>query len=341
MRIMATGMMCPVGLTSRMACAALRAGIVAFRELPYWDSEKMPVVGAAVPGVGDVQFGPRLAKLLAGALRDCLSHLPNTRWEAVPLLVGLSEPDRPGAGVGIASSIISMVQDELGVTFHPRLSGVLATGHTAGFEGLYRARQLLNDGAVAGAVVCGVDSYINASTLYWLDQNLRLKRENHADGIVPGEAAAAIYVERPRFGGEAADIVGIGIGYEKASLLSGEPLLANGLASAARTALAEAGWGLHELDLRISDVTGETYGFREHTLAIARLVERVRHAPLPIWHPAESIGDTGAAAGLVQLAWASAANSRRYAPGSRVLCFTSALAGRRAAVAVSCSRGLT
>lgn len=337
MAISATGMVCSVGLSAAAACAAIRAGIVRFGELPYWDRENMPIVGARVPHLAaDLQFGPRLVQMLAMALQDCLSTLPRWPMERVPLLVGLAEPDRPGGGIKLSESVLSQVQEKLGIRFHPRLSRAIHKGHTAGFEALRAAGEILQETDVPGCLVCGVDSYLNASSLYWLDQNWRLKRENNTDGVIPGEAAAVVSVQRQVFSpaNAKAEIVGLGFGYETAQVLSEQPLLGLGLAAAARDALAQARWGFHELDIRLSDVTGENYGFRELSLTKARLAQVVRSESQPLWHPAESIGDTGAAAGVVQLAMATAAWSRNYAPGPRAACFTSSVMGERAVVAL-------
>ena len=113
-------------------------------------------------------------------------------------------------------------------------------------------------------------------------------------------------------------------------MLTEEPLLGLGLADAGRQALKEAGWGFHELEFRLSDVSGESYGFREHALAHARLMRVVRLKDHPLWHAADSIGDIGAAAGVVQLIMASTAWAKGYAPGDRAACFTSAVPGERA-----------
>jgi 3-oxoacyl-[acyl-carrier-protein] synthase-1 len=333
MIITATGMVCPVGLTARASCAALRAGISAFGELPYWDCEKRSVIGAQVPGLGERQFGDRLVAMLAPALHECMMSVPDTRWQNVPLIVGLPELDRPGGAARISSVILSRLQLALRVEFHPQFSEVITSGHTSGFMGLGISRQLLNSSSVPGCLVCAVDSYINASTIWWLDQTYRLKRENHMDGLVPGEAAAAVFLEQHQ-ASQGVNVVGLGFGRERAHLLCDEPLMGNGLADAARAALGEAGWGFHDIDFRVADVTGETYGFREHTLVEARLVTTVRIEPQPIWHAADCIGDTGAAAGVVQLAWVAAAMQKGYAPGPRTLCFTSSLGGSRAVAAL-------
>jgi 3-oxoacyl-[acyl-carrier-protein] synthase-1 len=103
------------------------------------------------------------------------------------------------------------------------------------------------------------------------------------------------------------------------------------MAEAARAALAEAKLGLHEIDWRFSDVTGELYGFKELPLMEGRLMRVVRKQEQPLWHWAESIGDTGAAAGIVQLVAVDDAFRKAYGPGDRVICLTSSAPGERAA----------
>ena len=50
-------------------------------------------------------------------------------------------------------------------------------------------------------LVCGVDSYINARSLHWLDRNSRLKTPANSDGVIPGEAAAACWSSDERAAG--------------------------------------------------------------------------------------------------------------------------------------------
>lgn len=329
----ATGMVCSVGLSASAACAAMRAGISKFDELPYWDRKRWPVIGAAVPELSlDVQFAPRLVEMLSMALQDCLSGAPELPWEQAPLLVGLAEPGRPGSGGALTSEIIPQVEAKLGRRFHASLSRLIPKGHTAGIEALRIARELVQQSEIAGCLVCGVDSFINASSLFWLDQNWRLKRERHTDGVIPGEAAAAVLVQRevPMQPTAKVEVVGLGFGHEEAGLLSEKPLLALGVAAAVRQALTEANCGLHEISFRISDVTGEEFGFRELALMEGRVSRIVRKKCQPLWHAADAIGDTGAAAGVIELIAAKAAWDKGYAPGSRAGCFTSALSGDRA-----------
>jgi len=330
MHLTAAGMVCSVGLSARAACAAMRAGIAGFAELPFHDRQNEPIIGASIPAPGlGTRRRSRLVRLLALALEDLRRVRPDKDWKKVPLLVGLAEVNRPGGAEDLVATVVDEVQQMLGVQFHPSLSTALPLGHVAGLAGMQLARESARNGSAPESVVSGVDSYVNGAALDWLEKEHRLKTPDNTDGVIPGEAAAAVLVEnRPTMG--AAQIVGLGFGHEKAGVLSEEPLLGLGLADAGRKALAEAALGFHEIDFRLSDVTGENYGFREHTLAHARLMRVVRHEDHAMWHAADSIGDTGAAAGVVQLVMAMAAWGKAYAPGTRAACFTSSVPGERA-----------
>jgi 3-oxoacyl-[acyl-carrier-protein] synthase-1 len=333
--IAAMGMACPVGLSAMSACAALRAGISAFHELPYFDTASQYVVGSVVPGLAsDFESDERLIELLCMAIADC-QRGATERWDRVALLVSLAEPERPAVGPAPADSVISRVAERLGHGFDPELSQVVRRGRTGCFHALRIARQLLHSQRSASCLVCGVDSYNNPQTLRWLERAWRLKTSENRDGVIPGEAAAAILVRRdPPESTAAVRIIGLGFGHESAHILNDDPLLGLGLTEATRKAIGDAGIEMHDIGLRLSDVTGEAYTFKEQSLMLARLL-RVSVEDLPIWHCADAIGDTGAAAGCCQLVVAHQALAKGYAPGHSVACFTSSDLGGRAVAVVN------
>lgn len=331
MYLAAAGMVCSVGLNAAAACAAMRAGIAKFDELPYCDNRGEPIVGAMVPGVprSDSRVQP-LIDLLVMALADCLRVKQVEPLERVPLLVGLGEPGRPG-GAELGDDLIREVEGRLSTRFNPTHSRVIGQGHTAGFHALRVARELMQAQGLRVCIVCGVDSYMNAPSLLWLDQSSRLKTVDNSDGVIPGEAAAAVLVRSqvaPR-SPCAVRVAGLGFSHETAGILSEEPVLGLGLTQATRAALGEAGIQIHETAFRLSDVTGESYGFKEQALVVGRLL-RKHLAKFPLWHCGECIGDTGASAGICQLAVAFHAFAKGYAPGNRAICFTSSVPGDRA-----------
>ncbi len=286
-----------------------------------------------------MERGLRLVELLGMALTDCLESVPGQDTKEIPLLVALEETGRPDGDAELVKTIVANVSEKLSVSFHAKLSRVITKGHIGGFEALRIARELTEDSEIPGCLVCGVDSYINKAVIDWLDQHWRLKHEDNSNGVIPGEAAAAVFVSRKALPQMETKIrvAGLGFGEEQANVLSEEPLLGLGLTAAARTALAEANLKMNEIDLRLSDVTGESYGFKEHTLMLCRVMREGREE-LPIWHCADSIGDTGAAAGVCQLVIAHDAFTKGYAPGNNAACYTSSVFGDRASAVLRCQR---
>lgn len=332
MYVKAAGLVCAVGLDAPAACAAFRAGISGFTELPYHESGGEAIVGARVPVLEQrLKLDERVLRLLEMSLRDLLGRVKLPPAAQVPLLVGLPEPERPGGMGNLAASIVGRVQDRLGQRFHSA-SGAFATGHTAGLLGLRTARDLLQNAKVPACIVCAADSFLNAPSLLWLERHMRLKTPTNSDGTIPGEAGAAILVTSTA-GDPAVKVRALGFAEEKAHLLCDEPLLGLGMSTAARQALDSVGLTMPEVDFRISDLTGEQYGFKEMALVQARLM-RVRREEQPLWHPTQSVGDTGAAASLVGLIVAREAFAKGYAPGPRLLLFTGSTGGARAVALV-------
>ena len=88
---------------------------------------------------------------------------------------------------------------------------------------------------------------------------------------------------------------------------------------------------MHDLDFRITDNSGEQYYFKESALALSRNL-RQRKTAFDIWHPADCIGEVGAAIGPCVLGIALAAARKGYAPGPGVLCHFANDDGERAAL---------
>jgi 3-oxoacyl-[acyl-carrier-protein] synthase-1 len=124
--------------------------------------------------------------------------------------------------------------------------------------------------------------------------------------------------------------MGLGFAAEPAFYGTEEPLRAEGLVEALRQAFRDSRCDYDDLDYRITDNNGESYGFKDSTLLVARTL-RDRKETFDIWHPVDCIGEVGAATVPVIMAVARTAADGGYAPGPGVLCHVSGDDENRAA----------
>ena len=103
------------------------------------------------------------------------------------------------------------------------------------------------------------------------------------------------------------------------------------MVQAFKGAFTDAGCTLGDLDYRITDSNGEQYWFKEATLALDRIL-RNRKELFEIWHPADCIGEIGAAIGPCTFGLALQASRKRYAFGRGPLCHFSAEDSERLAL---------
>ncbi|MDC0668094.1 hypothetical protein [Nannocystis radixulma] len=326
----ATGMACPIGLTTAAACAALRAGISRRQELPYLDDDGRPVVGSYLARIpAGTPRRERIASLAAVAIADALRGAANTACSDPWILV---LADDIAAELGDGAAIRAQLARR-GVPFAPSETRIVAEGSCGLVSALALARSLFARRQCRACTICAADSLICAGSLARLAGQGRLLTEDNPDGVTPGEAAVCLRLS-PSGRGASSRILGTGTARESATLRSDEPLRGDGIAAAAQGALAEAGLAFHDIDFRVSDAAGESYHFKEQILLVSRLL-RSRRADLPLWLCAAELGDTGAAAGLCGLVTATEAFRRGRVPGPRALVFAGADDGRRSAVVLS------
>jgi 3-oxoacyl-[acyl-carrier-protein] synthase-1 len=210
---------------------------------------------------------------------------------------------------------------------------IVRGGPGADLLALEQAAALLDAGRASQVLICAVDSSINARALHCLREAGRLRTSSNPHGVIPGEAAACLLVERGGSGTAGMSVVSLGVGLEPATLSNDVPVRAEGLSGALRRALEAANCRLDDVDWRLANHGDEGFFVKEHSLALARLLEAPKPA-LPLWQPAEFIGDLGVAAGLTQIIWATQAWVRGYAPGRTAMCICSDPEGPRIAALV-------
>jgi 3-oxoacyl-[acyl-carrier-protein] synthase I len=336
--IVGSGMVCGVGLSAPASCAAIRCALDNFQETRFMDSGGEWIIGSCVPLEQPWRGIPKLVKMLAMALRECIGCNPGIEFEKVPVLICVAEASRPGRLEDLDNQVFGGVQEALGIPFHGR-SGIIAQGRAGAATALRQARELIHGEHFPDVIIAGVDSLLSWPTLKAFQERDRLLTSQNSNGFIPGEAAAAVLVQPAKSGQDGLLCTGLGFGQEKATVeTENTPLRADGLVAAIRGALAEAGCDLGATDFRITDVSGEQYYFKEAALALSRIL-RQRKEVYDIWHPADSIGEVGAAIGPAILTVLLAAMRKGYAPGYHVLAHTGSDDGLRSAMALRYQSG--
>lgn len=330
--IVSTGMVTAVGITAVASCAAIRAGITGFHEIPFIDGYGKFIVAAparrAVPGKLGFYL---LANMAFLSIKECIG---DDSLDAVPVIVAVSEMERPGRPPQLDEKILHEIEKLLQQRLH-RDSCVIAGGGTASFLAIRRARQMFFDGRVKACLVCSVDSLINKEILRYLELHERLKTEGNPDGLIPGEAATCLYLSSVNRGEQEERVVirGLGFAHEDVTVSSDQPILGLGLANAMREALSNSNLSMEDIGFRISDVSGERYGFAESNYALARVL-RIRKTRFDFLHCSDCIGEVGAAGGACMLAYLKSIFDKGIAPHHGVLCETGSDNGDRAVAIV-------
>lgn len=326
--LLKSGLVTSVGLCAPAACAAIRAKLTNPVETRFFfDGERLQA--HEVPLEQPVRGLDKLARMAAMAIEEALAGLPRECWEQVPLLLCVAERERPGRLPGLDDGLFLAIQGVLGgVRFAPQ-SGVIPHGRVGVAIALTQARKLILESRLPQVLIVATDSLLTSATLKAHRAQQRLLNPGNSNGFIPGEGAGALlfgHVDKtPRLA-----FCGVGFGVEHASIERESPLRADGLCSAIRNALNDAGCQLHDLDFRITDLAGEHYYFKEAALALTRLL-RQRKEAFELWHPAESIGESGALAGVAAIAQGDHACRNAYAPGRNFLVHLANDAGARAA----------
>jgi 3-oxoacyl-[acyl-carrier-protein] synthase-1 len=103
----------------------------------------------------------------------------------------------------------------------------------------------------------------------------------------------------------------------------------DGLRRALQAALLDGEISERDIVFRVSDLNGEQYRGIESMLAASR-VYRTHRDDIPVWLPAASVGETGAAAGAFLILLAALGLSQGHAPGPLLMCEASSDSGLRA-----------
>lgn len=349
LQVLGLGAVTPLGLTAASTCAALRANLSAYEASGLFHQSFNPGIGgsldpirlARLPFPTATREGDDRSRMLlaaASAVQEALAQV-DAPPQRCALIVGTREPERAHPDFdGLGRGWIEGIEAALGLRFHSS-SMVIERGHISAIVGMQAARQLLCDRCVDVCVVGGVDSLCSSYDLDRFVLDWRLLSSTVSKGFVPGEGAAFVAVGITGTAGRhklPVCVAGIGLAseaQESCQTSEGHPT-GRGLQRALEAALEDSCLPESSIQLRLSDLNGESYRIDDALLASTRFYKTYRKH-LDLWHPASGVGDLGAASGALLIVQGCYALSNSLAAGSVAMCESAADSAERAACVLS------
>lgn len=342
--IIATVARCAVGLTAESAGAAIRAGIsmVGEHEI-FTDATRAPVLCAREPTLlAGQSAAERMASLAIAGLADMISSLETAGALPKELIVILALPEpRPRVNAANVTTITEALSaTSPGVSVKVRAA---AMGHAGALLAIREAASLLTSGRTPLVLVGGVDSYLDAETLAWLDADFRLARAKVRNGFPPGEGVAFLALATSDHCRNLrlpvlARIVGMGFANETRDPKSETGLLGEALGAA----IVEATAFIVADGMIVTDTVGDINGELARTLdwgfALLRHSVRFRDGTDYVSFSGEC-GDLGAATGAFGCALAIENWRYEIANGRDTLIWAGSWGGLRGAVVLRAEEG--
>ncbi len=339
-------------------CAAARAGIsrasgltvLAFSQWKKY--AEAPVVGHVAHFIGEGFAGTGKQYMLGMyALRDVIAQaaLPAQAPGRLGLMVNFSDhyyeteaakqEGQDTADDGRAQRLTALVERLVNrcdlpiARYHQK---IYAGGHTGFVHALHSAIEAVSSGTLDRCLVGGIDSQVEPRSLEASVAVGMLKTEENPVGFMPGEAAAFLLIERLDTAlMRRARIAGLlespAWARDPHHRLAQEPPLGLGLTQAVSASLDGLDLRGCPIGLIVGDLNGDPYRASDWGYTLVRTLGPYGLGEVPLWVPASSFGDVGAATGPVAACVALRGFDRGYADAERVLLWLASDAGARAA----------
>ena len=337
LEIVAIGARTPVGHDAVSSAAAVRAGIARCSEYPFATLDGAPLIAAADARLdplleGNARLEPLLASALAEAARELAAASPH--HGAHHLLLALPEA-RPGFGKREAGELLGLALASMrraGLRADVRVAG---HGHAGAVQAVEQAARLVADHPDALCWVAGVDSWLHADTLLWLEDQRRCAQPGVRSGFIPGEAAGCIVLAHPDLRRRLrlpvlAVVRGVHTAREAHLRTCETGTFGEGMSDAVAGAASVLRLPDEQVDAHYNDINGERYRSEEWGFVAMRTAAVWRS--LQYEAPADRWGDVGAAFVPLGVILGVQSFRRNYAPGPRAMITAGSDAGLRGAL---------
>lgn len=319
----ATSVLSSAGRGADQLWASVRAGLSRIRSSQIVDRDFQPLVMGLVP---EEALEPELpAELLSIALPPRARRMMRLGTPAlralsvdvgespVPLYLGL--PQLSAAEAPWIRSFALHLAKIAGLTLDVPNSRIIPSGRAAALVGVELALRALEQDPTRSIIVGGIDTFFDVELLAALETDGRLLGARVSDGFIPGEAAAFfVLADASQVAAQRAtrvEVLAAASAMDPGHRSASEPARGEGLARAIevlreRVAALRAPVATTPVATTFAGLNGESFEAKQWGVA------RVRHsdffAPsMVIEHPADCIGDAGAALGSVLLVLAAKA----------------------------------
>jgi len=343
--VTAMGALTPLGSDVEATCAAIDAGISRVTEHafyqctpddPEWD-EDLPLFSATVPTIDPFVDGlERFLQLAMPSLTEVLekSNLKRTDLAQTSFYLSLPQLDESTFNIGLAANLLPALCKQTGLTSFNDTK-INQNGHTGVFAHVNEAIDLLESGASQFCIVGGVDSYLLTNRLDYLDSKWRIRSDRNVDGFIPGEASVMMMLEteahaKARGAQVLAKITAISESQEPDVINSEKTSSGSGLTNAIKGILEQTSPSNTFKSVYCS-LNGESYYAFEWGLQMTRL-SKVFENVNDLNHPAEYVGDIGAATGGLLLACATNALTQGTNEDNKALLWSAADSEQRLAL---------
>ncbi|MBF0231469.1 MAG: hypothetical protein HQK65_00325 [Desulfamplus sp.] len=337
------GMLTSVGHNAYQTCASVRADIVRMTDIDYFTIENeqyedVPVSGCPIVNVTDGYLGlGRWTRMVTWAITDLISNsgtgIPD--WENTGFFISLPPISREGVDPKIFKMLGLRIGQWNNVKGIENQTRVYPHGYASPAKGFCMAAEKLHQKKICYAVVGGVDSLVEPETLNYFHEAKRLKTEDNSDGFIPGEGAAFLLLESLEQAQERkANIMAV---IENASM--GDDLGNAILGALNGHTDDEFSEHVKQTKLMICDLNGESDRAMTFGKAMLKAGQNIRSKTQgqnqnnqgqkhdsedlalgsQIWHPADCIGDTGAASFAISACLGARALQRKYAESEKIM----------------------
>ncbi len=334
--IVSTGIISSIGGNTKMTLAAVKAGVSRSQDSPFFGKNSTPIKMSLIPDEALPSLNEELLKRpLSYSIRRMLRMAGAALIETLPddldcppvALFLAARESLPNCTTNVSGEFIEHLIAQTGANIDKAASRVISYGRAAGLYTIDLAFRYLETTDNKYVLVGGVDTFLDLKLLGYLDQEDRVMTEGVMDGFIPGEGASFLLLTSGTGGVErenskpAPRVYAPGFSEEKGHRYSDEPYLGEGLSNAFSSALKDKQLIVQSV---YSSLNGENIGSKELGVALTRNSKSIEDG-YNIEHPADCLGDMGAATGSVLITLAA-----YYGKKTNLICCSSEKSQRAA-----------